>query len=158
MKFHFNAVAVSGAMLVIMGYAATVTPTPAAAIPLREAAIERWADNHPEAAADLGNWVKNHPQAARKFFTWDGTHPVRSKMFVTWAITHPGEGIDLFVAQHPGWPYFNEIMMKDRPAAQTFIVWCRRHPRAAQALMNHPGGLQWAGNHLYRAYWEMKAP
>jgi hypothetical protein len=157
MKFHFNVVAVLVALLVIQGCAATVTPPPAVAIPPREAAIERWADNHPEAASDLGNWVKNHPQAARKFFEWDSTHPDRSKLFVIWAITHPVEEIDVFVEQHHGWQYFDEIMERHRPAAQTFIAWCRKHPRAAEALMNHPGGLQWAGNHLYRAYWEMKA-
>jgi hypothetical protein len=158
MKFHSNTLVVLISMLVICGCAASVPPPSAISMPAREAAIERWADNHPEAASDLGNWVKTHAQAARKFFEWDSTHPDRSKMFVTWAITHPGEGIDVFAAQHPGWQYFDEIMERHRPAAQSFIAWCRHHPRAAEALMSHPGGLQWAGNHLYKAYWEMKAP
>lgn len=157
MKFHFKALIVLVALLIVQGFTATILPPPAVAMPSREAAIESWADNHPEASTELGNWVKNHPQAARKFFEWDSTHPERSKQFVTWAITHPGEGIEVFVTQHPGWPIFDEIMEQHRPAAQAFIAWSRHHPQAAEALMNHPGGLHWAGNHLYKSYWEMKA-
>ena len=68
--------------------------------------------------------------------------------FVTWAIYHPGENIDWFVSQHPGWGQFDMIAQTHRPAANAFIDWCRRHPRAAEDLMNHPNGLAWAGNHL----------
>lgn len=156
MKHRLSSAALAIFMFMTFGCAATVpvhhvNPTPQAAV-----AIDRWADNYPGAANDLGNWVKKHPQAARKFFEWDGTHHDRSKLFVTWAITHSRENIDTFVLQHLDWSYFGELMEHHRPAAQEFINWCRRHPRAAEALMNHPSGLQWAGNHLYKAYWEMK--
>jgi hypothetical protein len=30
------------------------------------------------------------------------------------------------------------------------MAWCRRHPPAAQALMNHPRALEWVGHNLYR--------
>ena len=60
------------------------------------------------------------------------------------------QGLDAFVRTHPGWPFFNEIMERHRPAAEGFMAWCRRHPPAAQALMNHPRGLEWAGHHLYQ--------
>ena len=156
MKFHYQAVMCVAAMVALAGCAATPRQHPAQVY--REAGLERWADNHPEAANDLGSWVKNHPQAARMFFEWDGSHPERSRIFVTWAITHPGENIDVFVVEHPDWPDFNAIMERRRPAAQSFIHWCRRYPQAAETLMRHQGGLRWAGNHLYRAYWDMRNP
>ena len=156
MKKIFTLLALTFAFFSVCG-CATAPPPPPPPYP-SEGGIERWADNHPEAAADLGNWVKNHPQAARRFFEWDGTHPERSKMFVTWAITHPAEGVGVFIKEHPGWPIFDEIMERHFPAAQAFVFWCRHHPEAAEALMNHPRGLQWAGNHLYRAQLEMSHP
>ena len=61
----------------------------------------------------------------------------------------------MFVATHRGWPVFDEIMERHRPAAETFMAWSRRHPQAAEALMNHPHGLEWAGHHLYAADWHM---
>jgi hypothetical protein len=118
-------------------------PPPSAA-----AGIEQWNMNHPEAARDLCAWVQSHPDAAHQFFDWDGHHPERSHEFVSWAITHPGENIDWFVNQHPGWQGFDVMTESHRPAANAFIAWCRRHPRAAEALMSHPRGLEWAGNHL----------
>jgi len=122
------------------------------------AGIERWNHNHPEAAQELGEWVKNHPEAAAQFFEWDGHHPERSREFVTWTIRHPGDNIDVFVMSHRGWPYFDVIMEKHRPAAEAFMGWCRRRPRAAEALMMHPRGLEWAGNHLLKEYWHLEHP
>jgi hypothetical protein len=119
--------------------------------------IERWARNHPPASQALGEWVRVHPQAAAMFFQWDGQHPAKAKEFVTWTIYNPGAPIDVFVATHPGWPTFDQISMNHRPAADAFMVWCRRHPQAAEALMNHPHGLEWAGHHLYAGYWQMEA-
>lgn len=120
--------------------------------------IERWSENHPKASVELGEWVKRHPKAAAKFFEWDGTHPERSREFVTWTITHPRKSIDSFAVQHPGWPVFDQIMENHRPAAETFMAWCRRHPRAAEALMSHSGGLRWAGEHLYKTSWILETP
>jgi hypothetical protein len=120
--------------------------------------LERWNRNYPEAALELGQWVKTHPAAAARFFEWDGRHPARSKAFVTWAIARPGESIDAFVATHPGWPVFDQIMERHRPAAEAFLGWTRRHPRAAEALMNHSRGLEWAGHHLYKDSWHLEHP
>jgi hypothetical protein len=125
-----------------VGYAPPPAPGP---VPL-----EHWADVHPEAARELGDWARAHPQAARRFFDWDGHHPEKSHEFVTWTITHPGEGLDAFAYTHQGWPFFNEVMARHRPAAEAFMFWCRRHPPAAEALMNHPRALEWAGHHLYQ--------
>ncbi len=130
-------------------------PPPGGAAP---PGIERWSRNHPEAAQELGQWVKNHPEAAEKFFEWDGHHPERSREFVTWAITHPGDTVDVFVMTHRGWPVFDVIMEKHRPGAEAFIAWCRRHSKAAEALMMHPRGLEWAGHHLLREYWRLEHP
>lgn len=102
--------------------------------------------------------MRNHPQAAHDFFEWDGTHPERSREFVTWTIANPGTGIGAFVRLHPGWPLFDAIARNHRNAANTFMLWCRRHPRAAEALMLHPAGLRWAGEHLYAEYWQLKYP
>jgi hypothetical protein len=120
--------------------------------------LDAWSKNHPEASRELGTWVRDHPEAARLFFEWDGTHPERSKEFVTWAITSPGAPIQAFISTHPGWPLFDRIVGSHRPAANAFLAWSRRHPRAAEALMNHPGGLRWAGDHLYAEYWSLERP
>jgi hypothetical protein len=125
--------------------------------PSGAAVIERWADNHPEASHELGEWVQHHPAAARLFFEWDAEHPARSKEFVTWAINHPAKPLEAFTATHPGWAVFDTITETHRPAAEAFMGWCRRHPRAAEALMHHSRGLEWAGHHLYAASWEMEA-
>ncbi len=124
--------------------------------PNRGGSIEQWAQNHPEASSELGVWVRNHPQAAALFFEWDGHHPERSHEFVTWTITHPAQPIESFTNTHRGWQYFDQIMESHRPAAEAFMGWCRRHGPAAETLMNHSGGLQWAGHHLYAADWHME--
>ena len=159
MKRHVTTTMILAALLAVQGCAAKTPPPPesAAYFTPHEVAIERWADNNPEAAAELGSWVKYHPQAARRFFEWDGTHPDQSKIFVFWAISHSRESIDVFAVQHADWPYFNELIERHRPAAKAFINWCRHHTQASEELINHPGGLQWAGNHLYKAFWDLAA-
>ena len=116
--------------------------------------LEGWERTHPEASRELGAWVHGHPDAARQFFEWDAAHPERAHAFVTWSITHPGEGIRAFAETHRGWEAFDVIMRDHQPAANTFMAWCRRRPEAAEALMNHPGGLNWAGHHIYASYWK----
>jgi hypothetical protein len=116
--------------------------------PSGEGSIEQWNARHPEAARELCGWVSAHREAAHLFFEWDAAHWDRSHEFVVWAISHPAQNIDIFVAQHPGWPDFNAIAETRRPAADAFIAWCRRHPEASQELVNHRNGLHWAGNHL----------
>ena len=106
--------------------------------------LEAWSRSHPQASVELGDWVKGHPRAARKLFEWDGAHPERSREFVTWSIRNRAGPIQTFIDLHPGWPGFDEIAAHHRPAANAFMAWCRRHPRAAEDLMSHPGGLRWA--------------
>jgi len=120
------------------------------------AVIEKWSDNHPEASRELGEWVKHHREAAHLFFEWDAQHTESAREFVTWAIAHPAQPLEAFTAMHPGWPVFDTITETHRPAAESFMGWCRRHPRAAEALMHHPRGLEWAGHHLYAASMEME--
>ena len=126
--------------------------------PRGEASIEGWADRHPQASQELGSWVQAHPPAARVFFEWDAAHPERAHEFVTWTLRHPNQPIEGFVATHPNWGQFDEIALHHRAAADTFMAWCRRHPEAAEALMSHPGGLAWAGDHLYSSSWHMEQP
>lgn len=139
----------------ILALAVLAVPLVSRAAP---AGLEQWERNHPEASRELGVWVRNHPEAAERFFTWDGRHPERSREFVTWTISHPADNIDVFVLSHRGWPVFDQIMEHHRPAAEGFMAWCRRHPRAAEALMSHPRGLEWAGHHLYQEHWRMEHP
>jgi hypothetical protein len=145
----------AGVGLAIVGGAGCAAPT-AVVAPPPAAGIESWSQRFPPASQALGEWVRLHPQAAGLFFKWDGAHPERAKEFVTWAILYPGQPIGVFVAAHPGWPVFDQIAMNHRPAAEAFMGWCRTHPRAAEALMNHPRGLEWAGHHLYATYWTLE--
>jgi hypothetical protein len=144
-------------LLVACGSSAPPAASPPAhAEPPGEAGLETWERNHPEASRELGDWVKAHPEAAHLFFDWDGHHPHKSKEFVAWTLAHPGDDIDVFVLSHPKWEYFDKINETHRPAAQSFMAWCRHHPKAAEALMHHERGLEWAGHHLYKAYWSME--
>jgi hypothetical protein len=142
----------------VTALAATVMLYGCAHAPRGEASIEEWSQNHPVASHELGVWVQNHPDAAAKFFEWDGHHPDRAHELVTWTIYHPTQPIDGFVATHPGWQYFDQIALHHRPGADAFMAWCRRHPQPAERLMSHPGGLSWAGHHLYASSWHMEQP
>lgn len=139
----------------LLAFAVLAIPLASRAEP---AGLKAWERNHPEASRELGAWVRNHPEAAERFFTWDGRHPERSREFVTWSISHPADSVDVFVLSHRGWPVFDQIMERHRPAAEAFVGWTRRHPRAAEALMSHPRGLEWAGHHLYRSDWQLEHP
>ena len=146
--------------LVLAGAVGCAAPTPAPTpTPVSGAAegMEMWSRNHPDASRELGEWVKRHPEAAHLFFDWDGHHHEQAKHFVTWTIKHPNQGIDDFALEHGGkWDEFDAITTSHRPAAMEFMNWCRQRPDAAEALMNHPGGLEWAGHHLYQDAWMMK--
>jgi len=147
--------------LLVVGTIACATPRPVPApAPMQSGAaegMEMWSQNHPEASRELGEWVKRHPNAARLFFDWDGHHHDRAKHFVTWTIRHPRQNLDDFALEHNDrWDYLDQIMASHRPAANEFMAWCRQHHAAAEALMNHPGGLEWAGHHLYQDAWMMK--
>ena len=110
--------------------------------------LAQWNSNHPDAARGLCAWVSQHREASRLFFQWDASHTENAHEFVSWSIAHPVADIEDFVRQHHGWQQFDTIMERHRPAAESFMRWSRQHPAAAEQLLNHPGGLQWAGQHL----------
>jgi len=133
---------VAGCLLFATAGCASSHPPPPPP-PSAHATIEGWERRHPAASQELGDWVRNHSQAAQSLFLWDSHHP--------------GANIDAFVASHPSWNDFNWILAHHRPAANSFMAWCRRHPGASRELMHYPGGLHWAGTHLYESYWDMKS-
>ena len=140
------------ASLVAVILLALAAPLPACAHlppPRRAAAMAGWEHRHPIAAQELGNWVQTHQPAARQLFEWDAHHPRGARQLVGWALTHPRQPVDRFVASHLGRPGFIRMLEAHRPASQTFLAWCRRQPQAAEDLVAHPGGLAWAGNHLF---------
>jgi len=116
--------------------------------PSGETQLERWNERHAAAAHELCGWVAAYPDASTHFFEWDAAHPERAREFVTWTIEHPAEGINAFVALHPGWTEWNWISETHHPAANAFMAWARKHPRAAEDLVHHPAGLRWAGHHF----------
>jgi hypothetical protein len=138
------------ALVTLLVACATARPQPAG--------LEQWQVRHPEASTELGAWVRAFPDAAGQFFEWDAHHTERAHEFVTWTIRYPGQPVDAFVATHPGWRGLDGILLTYRPGAEAFMAWCRRHPEAAEDLMSHPGGLQWAGHHLYQESWYMEHP
>lgn len=140
----------AGGLLILAG-TACARPVRAAQ---SEPGLQGWERAHPEASRDLGAWVHEYPEAARRFFEWDAAHPERAHAFVTWSITHRAEGIRAFEETHRGWEHFDVIMRDHQAAANAFMGWCRRHPDAAEALMSHPGGLNWAGHHIYASQWK----
>ncbi len=133
-------------------------PLPACAhAPPRPAAqLAGWDARHPIAARELGTWVRRHPIAARNFFEFDAHHPRAARRLCTWAIRHPMKPLQRFIVRHLGQPAFETILVTHRPAARALMGWCRRRPAAAEDLLAHPGGLWWAGNHLYASYWMME--
>ena len=120
--------------------------------------LEQWAHNHPEASKELGMWVQKHPGAAHRLFEWDAANPLKSQELVNWAIVHPREKLGVFMAEHRGWPEIELFTAKHAGAMEEFLFWCRNHAPAAKALMLHSGGLAWAGDHLYKEYWNMERP
>ncbi|HVM60052.1 MAG TPA: hypothetical protein VMV72_04230 [Verrucomicrobiae bacterium] len=120
-------------------------------------AMEKWSENHPDASKALGAWVKANPKAAARFFEWDANHPEKSQAFVMWTIDHPSDEVEKYVQDHHGEPLLDEILKKHRPAAVEFMAWCRNNADAARALMAHPKGLEWAGHHLYKEYWDLES-
>jgi hypothetical protein len=118
--------------------------------------IDAWADSHPRAASDLGEWINSNRNAAREVFRWDSLHPEQSKIFVSWVTTHQGKGIDLFLARHTDWKRFSEVVKGHRSAVGAFVVWCRFHPKASEALMQHSRALHWVGHHLFGSYLKVK--
>ena len=139
-----------------VGCGAPVSAPPPAPVANPAEGMEMWAQNHPDASRELGEWVRRHPEAAHLLFDWDGHHHDQARHFVIWTIGHPNQGIDDFSMEHSDrWDEFDAIMQTHRPAAMEFMSWCRARHGAAESLMNHPRGLEWAGHHLYPDAWMM---
>ena len=132
--------------------AVVVVPTPV--LP----PLEAWAQNHPAASQALGQWVHSHPPAASWLFEWDGRHPLMARDLVEWALVHPGGSVPAFAAEHPGWPEIDAFATAHVVAVHNFFEWCVHFPAAARALVAHPGGLRWAGHHLYGAELHLSNP
>lgn len=132
-----------------IGSAIAAPPPPVTVSSIAEEKIETWADNHPRAANELGIWVNTYKEAAHQLFKWDFRHPEQTKLFVTWVNTHQGKGIDAFTAKHSDWNRLNRMVMCHNSALVGFVVWCRFHPKATAALMQHQRALHWVGRHLY---------
>lgn len=156
MKFKISIITLALCFLSIIGSAAAAPLPLSAEASVADEKIETWADNHKRAASELGDWVTAYRSAARELFKWDAMHPEKSRIFVTWVTTHQGKGIDAFTAQYPDWARFNEIIKEYRSAICAFIVWCRFHPKASAALMQHPRALHWVGRHLYESSMKSK--
>lgn len=133
-------------------------PPPPPPPPAPGSPLQAWSGNHPAASQALGLWAHNHAPAAAWLFQWDGAHAYQSKELVGWLLARPGLGVPAFVETHPGWPEFNQFARGHQPALFTFFEWCRRFPAAAEALTNQPGGLEWAGHHLYAADRQLEQP
>jgi hypothetical protein len=151
MIYKFSIITVVLIFLGVIGGAAATPPPPSSAVSVAEEKIETWADNHPRAASELGEWVTINTDAARELFKWDAFHPEQSKLFATWVITHQGKGLDVFTLQHTDWHRFQAIIREHHSAVSAFMVWCRFHPKATMALMQHPRALHWVGRHLYES-------
>lgn len=150
MKSFSTTALITLALVTLLGCTA-VLPPPAAASPPAEVTLQRWTAYHPQAARQLGWWTRHHIPAAQTLFTWNSTHSEKAKLVVNWALKHPRLGVDAFVARHPRWSLFDAIAEGHRGAVNQYLSWCRRHPRPAQRLMQHPGALRWAGRHPVRA-------
>ena len=87
---------------------------------------------HPEASRELGTWVKKPSRGRTPLLLLSGTArtPESSHEFVTWAILHPAAPIQ---AHAPGLALLDRIVGGHRPAANTFMAWCR-HTTTPDAL------------------------
>jgi hypothetical protein len=132
-----------------LGQAPAVANAPAAVAPA-PLPLERWAQVYPEAAHELGDWAHAHRPAARRLFDWDGQYPEKSHEFVMWTIVNPAAGPDAFVATHPDWRFFHEMMTRRRPAVETFMIWCRQNRSAVEALIAHMRPFEWLGHNLFQ--------
>ncbi len=118
--------------------------------------LEKWEKNNPDASRELGKWVSKHKDAAHYIFEWDGSHHEKAEALVKWAVKHPSENLAKFHRQHKDWPELDEIEKTHKRAFEEFLIWCKNYTDAANALMEHPNGLKWAGDHLWREAREMK--
>ncbi|MGP8216654.1 MAG: hypothetical protein ACLQQ4_13905 [Bacteroidia bacterium] len=112
--------------------------------------LEQWEHNHPDASKALGEWAKANKKAAKYLFDWDGDHPDRSQALVAWAIDHPKEELSKFHKEHKDWPELDEFEKSHKKAMEGFLKWCSDYAEGARALMEHSGGLKWAGDHLWK--------
>lgn len=125
-----------------------VTVAPAPLVPAPADGLEDWSTSHAAAARDFCVWGRLHPNASVRISEWDARHPEQTQELVAWALAHPFEGVEAFAAARRGWRLLGSIIERHRSAAHAFMVWCRKHPSAAEALIRYPRGLRRAIRHL----------
>jgi len=132
-----------------------------------EASIKRWVKHHKQAADELEDWIKANEEASKLMFEWEATHPKASKKWVHWAIEHKDGSLEDFEKTHAAtekkkepawWVSFDKLMNDHKSAAEGFMAWARKHPKAAESLMKHHKGLHWASTHVKQAEKDMAGP
>jgi hypothetical protein len=107
--------------------------------------LASWNQRHPEAAQELCAWIAQHRRASDRLMVWHGKNVPRAEELLRWATANPGYGWQGFMAQHPDWKDYAAIAAQHPRAANQLIDWERRHPEAAQDLLEHDGALRFAG-------------
>jgi hypothetical protein len=114
----------------------------------RDVPINLWSSRYPDASDELGDWIAQHPRAAANWSQWAAENSVRMSTLVDWALTQRFEPIESLVADRSGWQEFLRLLHDDHDAFDELLDWIRRSPNAAEELASHPGGLQWAKEHI----------
>jgi hypothetical protein len=120
--------------------------------------LEHWSEAHADASRALGEWIRQYPRAARAIFEWDAHNAEHPTAFVHEVANRPEETLDQYIHDHPDVHGFDSWAEANRPATEAFMAWVRQFPQAANALMEHHGGLAWAGEHIYSFDWHLEHP
>jgi hypothetical protein len=104
-----------------------------------------WKESHPEAAQELCAWSRQHPRASDQLLLWESNNGPRALELQQWAAANPGYGWESFLSQHQEWQDFAGIASQHPRAVNQMVDWGRRHPRAAQELLEHQGAMRFAG-------------
>jgi len=104
-----------------------------------------WNQRHPEAAQELCAWARLHPRASDALLLWESNNGPKAQELLQWTSANPGEGWESFIAQHQEWQDFAGIASQHPRATKQMVDWGRRHPQAAQDLLEHQGAMRFAG-------------
>jgi hypothetical protein len=129
--------------LTALGCSLLVACSHGAASPKHE--LASWNQRHPEAAQELCAWTAQHPRASDQLMIWEGNNGPRAQELLQWAVANPGYGWEAFMSQHQEWQDFASVASQHPRVANQLLDWSRRHPQAAQDLLEHQGALRFAG-------------
>ena len=104
-----------------------------------------WDQRHPQAAQELCAWARQHPRASSQLLLWESDNGPKARELLQWAAANPGYGWESFLAQHQEWQEFAGIASQHPRAVNQMVDWQRRHPDAAQDLLEHQGAMRFAG-------------